>query len=55
MNMWYKFILNVFFFKKREDKDWEMIDKEEDVFLNYIELDLLMQVIYYVKEIELGS
>lgn len=55
MNTWYKFILNSLFSKEREDKDWEMTDKEEDVLSNYIELDSLMQVIYHAKETEPGS
>lgn len=28
MNAWYKFILNVLFSKKSENKDWEMTDEE---------------------------
>lgn len=55
MNAWYKFILNVLFFKKSENKDWEMTDEEEDILANYIELDSLMQVIYHAKETEPGS
>ena len=31
MNAWYKFILNVLFSKKSENKDWEMTDEEEDI------------------------
>ena len=55
MNAWYKFILNVLFSKKSENKDWEMTDEEEDILANYIELDSLMQVIYHAKETEPGS
>ena len=55
MNAWYKFILNVLFSKKSENKDWEMNDEEEDILANYIELDSLMQVIYHAKETEPGS
>ena len=44
MNAWYKFILNVLFSKKSENKDWEMTDEEEDILANYIELDSLMPV-----------
>ena len=29
MNAWYKFILNVLFSKKSENKDWEMTDEGE--------------------------
>lgn len=43
MNAWYKFILNVLFSKKSENKDWEMTDEEEDILANYIELDSLMR------------
>ena len=49
MNAWYKFILNVLFSKKSENKDWEMTDEEEDILANYIELD------YHAKETEPGS
>ena len=55
MNAWYKFILNVLFSKKSENKDWEMTDEEEDILANYIELDSLMQVIYHAKETEPGN
>lgn len=33
MNAWYKFILNVLFSKKSENKDWEMTDEEEEIYL----------------------
>ena len=38
MSMWYTFIMNAFFGKKRENKELEMNDKE-DMLSNYIELD----------------
>ncbi|GFH98269.1 hypothetical protein [uncultured Phocaeicola sp.] len=49
MSMWYTFIMNAFFGKKRENKELEMNDKE-DMLSNYIELDSLMQIIYPAKE-----
>ena len=55
MKAWYKFILNVLFSKKSENKDWELTDEEEDILANYIELASLMQVNYHAKEPEPGS
>ena len=56
MNTWYKFILNALLSRKKEERDMEMTNKDEDVLLNYIELDSLMQVIYHTnKETESGN
>lgn len=56
MNTWYKFIVNALFSKREEDSDAEIADKDDDLLANYIELDSLMQVIYYAnKETDAGN